>query len=677
MNQASAPATAASADRLAINTLRFLAIDMVEAARSGHPGAPMGQAALAYWLWTRYLRHDPASPDWLNRDRFVLSCGHASALLYGLLHLSGYDLPIEELKNFRQLGSKTPGHPEHGHTAGVETTTGPLGQGFANAVGLAMGERLLAARFNREGFPIFDYRTWVIASDGDLMEGVASEAASLAGHWGLGKLNVFYDANEITIDGSTDLAFSEDVAGRFEGCGWHTERVDDGNDLEAIDSALRSARAETERPSLVLVRTTIGYGSPNRADTAKAHGEPLGEDEARRTREALDWPMEPRFHVPEEARTAFEKAAERGARRTFEWNRLLERYTAEHPEPAAELAARRSGTLPADLWNTLPAFGPEDGPIATRKASGKVLNALAPHLPQLVGGSADLTGSNNTWLADEGVFSLDDPGGRNVHFGVREHAMGSIMNGLSLCRLFIPYGGTFLIFSDYMRPPTRLAALTGLQNIAVFTHDSIFLGEDGPTHQPIGQLAALRAIPNVTVVRPADGNETAAAWRIAIENRTGPTALALTRQGLPIGEELAARGRDGALRGGYVLADPPADAAPRAILIATGSEVSLALAASEALAAEGVPVRVVSLPCWEIFDRQERSYRESVLPPGITARLAIEAASPLGWERYVGLAGDVLAMEGFGASATCADVAEHFGFTVPNVIDRVRVLLGD
>ena len=664
-------------DLLAINTLRFLAVDMVERARSGHPGAPMGQAPLAYWLWTRHLRHDPAEPGWPNRDRFVLSCGHASAMLYALLHLSGYDLPLAELANFRQLGSRTPGHPERGLAPGVETTTGPLGQGLGNAVGMALAERILAARFNREGFPVIDHRVWVFASDGDLMEGVSHEACSLAGHQRLGRLNVFYDANRVTIDGATDLAFSEDVPARFEAYGWHVETVDDGTDLASIDRAAMACRAETERPSLVVVPTVIGHGAPHKQGTEKAHGEPLGAEEARAAKRALGWPEDSDLLIPEAARAPFAAAAARGARLNAEWRRLFERYREAHPEAAAEFERRRAGRLPDRAFAGLPRFAPEDGPIATRKASGKALAALAPHLPELVGGSADLTGSNQTALPGAGVQSAAEPGGRNLHYGVREHAMGTILNGLALSGMLIPFGGTFLIFSDYMRPPTRLAALMELPVVYVFTHDSIFLGEDGPTHQPIGQLAALRAIPQLTVIRPADANETAAAWRVAIENRKGPTALVLTRQGLPVFEDTAELAPDGVARGGYVLADPewPGAGAPELILIAAGSEVALALAGHRRLAAERIPSRVVSLPSWELFDRQPREYRDAVLPPAVTARLAIEAASPLGWHKYVGPAGDVLALERFGASAPYKDLAVAFGFTAEEVERRARWLL--
>jgi transketolase len=668
-------AVAEGVDQLAINTIRFLAVDMVEAARSGHPGAPMGQAPLAYLLWTRFLRFAPQAPDWPNRDRFVLSCGHASALLYALLHLAGYDLPLAELRRFRQLGSKTPGHPEHGLTPGVETTTGPLGQGFGNAVGMAVAERLLASRFNRPEFPLFDHCVWVVASDGDLMEGVASEAASLAGHLRLGKVKVFYDDNRITIDGSTALAFSEDVGRRFEAYGWHVQRVDDGNDLGALGAAIAAAAAETSRPTLTLVRTHIGYGAPHKQDTAKAHGEPLGPEETAAAKRNLGWPTEPPFLVPEEALAPFRAAAGRGQAQEAEWRRLLEDYAAAHPEAAAELGRRWAGELPAGWDAELPAFAPADGPLATRQASGKVLSVLTPRLPELVGGSADLTPSNNTFVAGEGTFAAGEPGGRYFHFGVREHAMGAALNGMALSGLLRPYGGTFLIFSDYMRPAIRLAALMGLPTLYVFTHDSIFLGEDGPTHQPISQLLSLRSIPNLTVIRPADAVETVEAWRLALARRRGPTALVLTRQKLPVLAETAGRAREGVGRGAYALADPPAGE-PAALLLASGSEVALCLEAHRALAAEGIRTRVVSFPSWQLFDAQDAAYRDAVLPPSVPRRLAVEAAVPLGWHKYVGIAGDVLAQETFGASAPYQDLARHFGFTAEAVAERVRRLVG-
>ena len=665
--------TATDRDQTAIDTLRFLAVDMVEAAQSGHPGAPMGQAPMAYVLWTRFLRFDPARPEWPNRDRFVLSSGHASALLYGLLHLSGHDLPLDELRSFRQVGSKTPGHPEHGLTPGVETTTGPLGQGFGNAVGMAIAREQAAARFDQEGAPLFDYRVWVIASDGDLMEGVASEAASLAGHLQLGGLNVLYDANRITIDGATDLAFSEDVAARFAAYGWHVQEVSDGNDLGRLEVAMAAAEREVRRPSLILVRTHIGYGSPNKQDTADAHGAPLGAEEARLTKEALGWPTGEAFRIPEEARRAFLEAADRGRDLANRWEARLEQYREADPDKAAELRRRLDRKLPQGWEDALPTF--ETGAsIATRKASGKVLGALAERMPEIVGGSADLSESNNT-LIEGGDFSAANRAGRNLRFGVREHAMGSALNGMALTRLFRPYGGTFLIFSDYMRPTIRLAGLMKQPVVYVFTHDSIFLGEDGPTHQPISQLAGLRAIPNLVTLRPADANETREAWRVARERTEGPTALSLTRQGLPVLAETAERAREGVSRGGYVLADAPGT--PDLILLATGSEVWVCLEVRRRLAEEGIGIRVVSLPSWELFAAQEERYRESVLPREVRRRFAVEAASSLGWERWIGLEGGIVAQDRYGESGPWKDVAKHFGFTPEAVAERVREYLAD
>jgi len=671
------PETAVSqdVDQLAINTIRFLAVDMVEKAQSGHPGAPMGQAPLAYLLWTRHLRHNPDNPDWPNRDRFVLSCGHASALLYSLLHLAGYGLPMEELQRFRQLGSKTPGHPEHELTRGVETTTGPLGQGLGNSVGMAIAQRMGAERFNREGFPILDYDVWVFASDGDMMEGVSHESCSLAGHLKLGRLKVFYDANEVSIDGPTSLAFSEDVGKRFEAYGWHVLRVADGNDLDALEKAIEDAKAETGRPTLVVVHTIIGYGSPGKQGTSKAHGEPLGKEETAAAKRTLGWPQEPTFFVPEEARQPFEEARRRGQRLEKDWNELLRRYREAYPEMAAELEQRLSGKLPEGWQDAIPTFAPGDKPIATRAASGKVLNSIVPKLPELVGGSADLTPSNNTRVEGWTDFEAANAEGHYLRFGVREHGMGSIMNGIALSRLWIPYGGTFLIFSDYMRPPVRLASLMKLHVIYVYTHDSIFLGEDGPTHQPISQLASLRSIPSLTVIRPADANETAEAWRVAVQHRHGPVALALTRQALPILEETAQKAREGLPRGAYVLSDP-ADGDAEILLIATGSEVSLALDSAKQLAEKGIRARVVSMPSWELFDEQPKEYQESVLPPAIRKRLAIEAAAPFGWHKYVGLEGQIHGMERFGASAPYKDLAKAFGFTPEAVVERVTGIVG-
>ncbi|HEX6901964.1 MAG TPA: transketolase [Thermoanaerobaculia bacterium] len=661
-------------DQVAINTIRFLSVDMVEKAKSGHPGAPMGQAPLAYLLWTRHMRHNPDNPDWPNRDRFVLSSGHASALIYSLLHLAGYGLSMEELQRFRQFGSLTPGHPEHELTRGIETTTGPLGQGIANAVGMAIAEKMGAACFNREGFPVIDHRVWVIASDGDMMEGVSHEACSLAGHLKLDRLKVFYDANEVSIDGPTSLAFTEDVGKRFEAYGWHVLHVHDGNDLVALEAAIKAADEHRDRPSLVVVKTIIGYGSPNRQGTSKAHGEPLGEEEAVAAKKNLDWPLEPTFLVPDEARQPFEEARKRGQQQEREWNELLRRYREAHPDLAADLETRLSGRLPEGWDAGIPTFSPDDKPIATRAASGKVLNGLAPRLPMLVGGSADLTPSNNTQVQGRDDFSAAKAEGLYLRFGVREHGMGSIMNGMVLSRLWIPYGGTFLIFSDYMRPPVRLAALMKLQTIYVYTHDSIFLGEDGPTHQPISQLAALRAIPNLTVIRPADANETAEAWRVAIGHRHGPVALALTRQAIPILKEAAEKAREGVAKGAYVLYDPEGE--PEILLMSTGSEVWVTLEAAKQLAEKGIRARVVSMPSWELFDEQPKEYQESVLPSTIRKRLAVEAAAPFGWHKWVGLEGEIHGIERFGASAPYKDLQREFGFRPEDVVKRVEGYLG-
>ena len=660
-------------DAQAIGTLRFLAVDMVERAKSGHPGAPLGLAPLAHVLWSRFLRYDPADPEWPNRDRFVLSAGHASALLYSLLHLSGFDLPLDELKRFRQYGSKTPGHPERGHTAGVETTTGPLGQGLSNSVGMAIAERMLAARFNRPGFDLFDHRTWVIASDGDLMEGISSEASSLAGHLRLGRLKVLYDSNRISIDGPTSLAFTEDSAKRYEAYGWNVLRVDDGNDLSAIERALRAAAAEGDRPTLVVVRTEIGFGSPNKQGTAESHGAPLGADEARATKRALGWPEESDFLVPDEARELYREVAGRNSALRAAWLETLERYRAAHPAEADELERRRRGELPAGWRDALPRPAADEKPAATRASSGKVLNALAAKLPELVGGSADLTESNLTHLKGEAAFTASNPAGRYLHFGVREHAMGAAMNGIAASGLLRPFGGTFLIFSDYMKPAIRLAALMKLPVTYVFTHDSIFLGEDGPTHQPIDQLASLRAIPGLVTLRPADAWETAQAWRRAMERRDGPTALALTRQKLPVLAEAAERAEMGVERGAYVLWESSPE--PELLLIATGSEVHVALEAGRRLAAEGARVRVVSMPSWELFAAQDGDYREGVLPGSVTRRMAVEAAGPVGWHRWVGPDGVVHGIDGFGASAPAESLVEPYGFTVERIAERARALL--
>ena len=660
-------------DQLCINTIRTLAMDAIQRARSGHPGMPMGAADMAYVLWTRFLRHNPANPLWPDRDRFVLSAGHGSMLLYSLLHLTGYDLPLEELMNFRQWGSRTPGHPEYGLTPGVETTTGPLGQGFANGVGMAIAEAYLAARFNRPGHKIVDHYTYAIVSDGDLMEGIASEAASLAGHLRLGKLIYLYDDNRVSIEGSTDLAFTEDRGQRFQAYGWHVQRVD-GYDLEAIAAAIRAAQRDP-RPSLIMARTHLAYGSPHKQNDAKAHGAPLGEEEVRLTKENLGWPTEPPFFIPEEALARFRQALERGHAWEAEWRARFDAYAAEYPDLAEEWRMAMAGELPPGWDAALPVFKPEDGPMATRAASGKVLNAIAPRLPTLIGGSADLAPSTKTYLEGLGDFGAEDRLGRNLHFGVREHAMGGILNGMALHGGVIPFGGTFLVFSDYMRPSIRMAAMMGLHVIYVFSHDSLWIGEDGPTHQPVEQLAALRAIPNLTVIRPADANETVVAWRVALEQRSGPVALILSRQSLPILDRTSLAPAEGLVRGAYVLAEAEGGR-PDLILIATGSEVHLALEAQKLLAERGVRARVVNMPSWELFDRQPESYRRAVLPPEVTARLAIEAGVSQGWHRYVGPAGDVLGIERFGASAPYKVLQEKFGFTAEDVAQRALALLG-
>ncbi len=657
---------------LAVNTLRFLAADMVEEARSGHPGLPMGAAAMAYALWMRHLRHNPRNPRWPNRDRFILSGGHGSALLYALLHLTGYDLPLEELRRFRQWGSRTPGHPEVGLTPGVETTTGPLGQGFANGVGMAVAQAHLAARFNRPGFPLFDHYIYALVTDGDLMEGVTAEAASLAGHWRLGRLIYLYDDNRISIDGSTDLAFTEDRARRFEAYGWQVLHVADGNDVDAVDAAIAEAKADP-RPSLIICRTHIGYGAPHKQDTAEVHGAPLGPEELAAAKRNLGWPETPRFYIPQEVRAHFAQAVERGRAWEAAWQEMLAAYRQAHPALAAELDRRWAGQLPEGWDADLPVFPADAQGLATRAASGKVLNALARRLPELVGGSADLTPSNKTHLEGEVDFQAETPQGRYLHFGVREHAMGAIVNGLALYGGLRPFGSTFLVFSDYMRPALRIAALSHIPSIWVFTHDSIGVGEDGPTHQPVEHLAALRAIPNLVVLRPADANETREAWKVALARRHNPTALILTRQAVPTLDRNRYAGAEGLRRGAYVLADW--GAAPRVLLMASGSEVALVVAAAERLAAQGVEVRVVSFPSWELFLEQDEAYRQQVLPPHLKARVAVEAGVRQGWERWVGEAGEVLSVERFGVSAPGKVVLERFGFTVERVVDLAQEVL--
>jgi len=655
-------------DRLAIDTIRTLSIDGVQQANSGHPGAPMGAAPMAYVLWTRFLRHAPTHPDWPDRDRFVLSAGHASMLLYSLLHLTGYDLPLDELMHFRQWGSKTPGHPESGLTPGVEATTGPLGQGFANAVGMAIAERRLGYEFNREGHQIVDHWTYVIASDGDLQEGIASEAASLAGHLRLRKLVVLYDDNHVQLDGPTSMAFSEDVLKRFEAYGWHATRVEDGNDIDAIEAAINEAR-DDDRPSLIAVRTHIGFGSPHKQDTQKAHGSPLGPDEVRLTKEAYGWDPDRTFYVPADALSVFRRAVTDGEQRWEEWNDKLARYSEGHVDLAEEFLRRVDGRLKPGWDRGLKTYAVGEE-IATRNASQDAINGLAPSVPELFGGAADLSESNLTDVKGEANFSADEPG-RNLRFGVREHGMGGAANGIAYHGGFIPYDATFLTFSDYMRGAVRLGALAGLHVIHVWTHDSIGLGEDGPTHQSVEQYAALRAIPNLWFVRPGDANETSAAWALAVERRDGPVSLALTRQKLPVLEGTAEKAREGVARGGYVLRDASAGT-PELIIIATGSELQLAVAAAQALDREDIGTRVVSLPCWERFEAQDQAYRDSVLPPDVRKRVSVEVGVSLGWERWVGDEGAIIALDHFGASAPAGTIFEHFGFTADRVADIGR-----
>lgn len=657
----------------AINTIRFLSADGVQNANSGHPGLPMGTAAIAYTIWTRHLRFNPLNPKWANRDRFVLSGGHGSMLLYSLLHLTGFDLPLDELKNFRQWGSRTPGHPEYGHTPGVEVTTGPLGQGLANGVGMAIAESHLAAEFNLPGHNIIDHYTYAIVTDGDLQEGVASEAASWAGHLKLGKLIYLYDDNRISIDGSTDHSFTEDRGARFAAYGWQVLHVADGNDVEEIDQAINQAKQDP-RPSLIICRTHIGYGLPTKQDTAAAHGAPPGNEELDNAKRNLGWPVEPRFYIPEDVLAHFREAVTRGAALEQEWNARFEQYAAAAPEKAAELKRRLSGELPQGWEEALKPFAPDAKGTASRQASGAVINQLAEVLPELVGGSADLTPSNNTWIKSSSAYQHDNPAGRYFHFGVREHAMGAAMNGIALHGGLIPYGATFLVFTDYVRPAIRISALSGLQTIWVFTHDSIGLGEDGPTHQPVEHLAAMRAIPGLVTIRPADANETLEAWKVAIRRKNGPTLFALSRQNLPTLDRSVFAKADGLAKGAYVLRDY-GQGKPELILIASGSEVSLIIQAAEKLAAEGRSVRVVSMPSWELFKQQDQEYRDSVLLPDVKARLSVEAAVAMGWERWVGLEGKSISIETFGASAPAEKLFEEFGFTVENVIKTAKELL--
>jgi transketolase len=678
----------AQLDQLSINTIRFLSVDAIQKATSGHPGLPLGAAPMAYVLWTRFLRHNPANPHWFNRDRFVLSAGHGSMLLYSLLHLTGYDLPLGQIKQFRQWGSITPGHPERGVTPGVETTTGPLGQGFGNGVGMAVAEAYLAARYNRPGLTVIDHHTYGLVSDGDLMEGVAAEAASLAGHLKLGKLIYLYDDNRITLAASTQLTLTDDHAQRFAAYGWHTQSIEDGNDLEAIDRAIRTARQETGRPSLILVRTHIGYGSPHKQDTFAAHGSPLGIEEVMLTKQNLGWPVEPSFHVPEEVANHLRQAVESGRRAESEWNTKLAAYEKQYPELAHELSQLMKGALPKGWDASIPVFPEDDKGMATRAASGKVIEAVSTRLPGFIGGSADLNPSTQTELKDAGNFENPEMAvgdlqgsagggwsyaGRNLQFGVREHGMGAILNGLAAHGGTIPFGATFLTFSDYMRPPIRLAALMGVRVVYVFTHDSIGMGEDGPTHQPVEQIAGLRAVPRLIVIRPSDANETAIAWRIAIETRDRPVALVLSRQTVPTLDRRQFGSAEGLRHGAYILADAP-QGKPQLILIASGSEVGLIVAARQELQGQKIAVRLVSMPSWELFEAQPREYRDSVLPPFVRKRLAVEAGVTQGWHKYVGECGDVIGVDRFGASAPGPIVMREYGFTVQNVCKRALAL---
>ncbi|MGG0790784.1 transketolase [Peribacillus simplex] len=661
-------------DALSINTIRTLSIDAIEKANSGHPGMPMGAAPMAYKLWTEYMNHNPKNPDWFNRDRFVLSAGHGSMLLYSLLHLSGYGLSIDDLKSFRQWGSKTPGHPEYGHTAGVDATTGPLGQGIAMAVGMAMAERHLAESYNRDSYNVVDHYTYSICGDGDLMEGVSAEAASLAGHLQLGRLVVLYDSNDISLDGDLSQSFSESVADRFKSYGWQYIRVEDGNDLQEIAKAIEEAKTDDARPTLIEVKTVIGYGSPNRSGKSAVHGAPLGADELKLTKEAYKWTFEEDFYVPEEVYSHFNEAVvDAGAQKEEAWNELFKNYKEAHPELAEQLELAIKGELPAEWDQEIPVY--EEGKtLASRASSGEVLNAIAKKVPSFIGGSADLAGSNNTAIKGETDLLPGNYSGRNIWFGVREFAMGAALNGMALHGGLKVYGGTFFVFSDYLRPAIRMAALMGLPVNYVFTHDSIAVGEDGPTHEPIEQLASLRAMPNLGVIRPADGNETAAAWKVAMESTNKPTALVLTRQGLPTIKDTSETAYEGVSKGAYIISASKKEVAD-ALLLATGSEVNLAVEAQKALANEGIDVSVISMPSWDRFETQSKEYKQSVINPAVKKRLAIEVASPFGWDRYAGDEGEILAINHFGASAPGGKIMEEFGFTVENVVARVKEML--
>jgi transketolase len=662
-----------SIEQLGINTIRVLAADAVQKANSGHPGTPMGLAAIGHTLWTKAMNYNPHDPDWPNRDRFVLSCGHACMLQYNLLYLTGYDISLDDIKNFRQLHSKTAGHPEYGLLDGIEVTTGPLGQGFGNGVGMSIGQQYLAARYNKPDFKLFDYTIYAICSDGDIMEGVASEAASLAGHLKLGNLIYFYDDNNITIEGGTSLAFNEDVAERFQSYGWHVQSVADGNDIEAINIAIENAKKETTRPSLIKVRTHIGFGSPNKVDTSAAHGSPLGKEEVKLVKESLGFDPDKSFDVSEEVLHFYREKGKAGVKKEDEWNDLYKKYKEKYPAEAAEYELYKSGKLPEGWKNNLPVFKPSEKGTATRKASGKMLNAIAANLPLLIGGSADLSPSTDTNLTNFESFTSENHSGRNFHFGIREHAMGAVLNGMALTEGIIPYGATFLIFSDYMRPPIRLASIMKIRPIFIYTHDSIGLGEDGTTHQPVEQLIGLRSVPNLTVIRPADANETVQAWRVTLEHSGGPVALILTRQELPEIDQDKYAKASGVEQGAYILSDSKEE--PKAILMGSGSEVHLLMEAQAKLASESIPVRVVSFPSWELFDKQSEEYKQKVFPKNIRKRLAVEAGSPIGWCKYVTDEGDVIGINGFGESAPADELMKEYGFTVENVIAKAKVLL--
>ncbi len=660
-------------EQLCINTIRTLSMDAVQKANSGHPGMPMGTAPMAHVLWSKIMKYNPANPDWANRDRFVLSAGHGSMLLYSILHLTGYKISIDDIKKFRQLGSITAGHPEYGLTPGVETTTGPLGQGFATGVGMAVAQKFLAARYNKPGFPVFDYTIYGICSDGDMMEGISAESASFAGHLKLGNLIYLYDDNHISIEGKTEITFTDDTQKRFESYGWHIQKIEDGNDIVAINEAILNAKAVTDKPSLIQIRTHIAYGSPNKHDSASAHGSPLGEDEVRLTKEFYGWDPDKHFYVPGEVIDYYKKAAAKAAESEKTWNDLYRNYKKAFPELADEYESAAAGMINIDWDKVLPVFGTEDKAVETRKASSRVINAIAPHLPTFIGGSADLSPSNDTTIIDGGNYSPENYSGRVFHFGVREHSMGAELNGMNLTKGITAFGATFLIFSDYMKPAIRLAAIMNIRPIYVFTHDSIGLGEDGTTHQPIEQLAALRVIPNMTVIRPADANETSYAWKAAFEHKEGPVAIVLTRQKVPVIDQTKYAPASNLQKGAYVLSD--CGGAPDLLIIATGSELQLALGAQEKLKAENIKARVISMPSWEMFEKQSKEYKESVFPPKIKKRLVVEAASPFGWSKYAGKEGLIIGIEKFGESAPGDEIMKEYGFTVDNLVSSAKNLL--